>query len=611
MSSSPLNRSLSNSGALKKLIPLKGHMYNILIVDVTRPGVTYNIEVRWFDKIRDVKLILRRLTNEHLTKHHLFLPRGSKELSNSLTLHDAGIVKGGCKLRLVVESSFNGRASVLPFNSAAEVSEEINDLIDKTREGLTSMKPTKVDEFDASGGVYFIRKGRGEKVSVFKPQNEEPGMPDNPHGRAQDPLREFFSPGQGCFRELAAYIFDVNNFVLVPPTSVVLCDHSSFATGPKVGSLQKYVNSYSIFGDLGHSELQKISDFEIQKIALFDMRILNCDRNSGNILICHKTEDEGDYIGEDDNENDLYQLIPIDHGYSMPSRLRVSDIDWCWLQCEQVKHPVCKEIIEYMKSLDIDEIIAETLDQVQLSDEHVYLLHCVHHFLLMAMDLGFTLYEIALFFARDFNDEEKPSRFETIFSEIEEFTFRYFDVKISSHGNSISSNKSSKGSAVEAPNASPLGGAVNSDGMTLKRLSSLCGYEVDYENVKKLGSPIPESPLSIDKLDKPPTNKINTTPVNDCSPRSFYESEYRLPSTPNLLPQTPLSRIASFSAFGSDNVYNKKDLNTRNPTKALRTRNSLLQSPEFKKFRLDHTLSKFRALLKREKSGSFDKTFDS
>ena len=598
LSPSPLNRTVSGIKRLTTPTKIKpSHVYSLAIVDVRRPGVVYNMEVRWFDKIRDVKLVLRKITNESITRHHLFLPRGANELSNSLTLHDVGIIKGGFKLRLVVDSSLSDRVSVLPFNSALEVSDEINDLIDNTREGLTSMKPTKVDEFDASGGVYFIRKGKGEKVAVFKPQDEEPGMVNNPHGRAQDPLREFFSPGQGCFREVAAYIFDVNSFASVPPTSVVLCDHSSFTTGPKVGSLQKFVKSYSIYGDLGPAEIAKISDLELQKIALFDLRILNCDRNTGNILLCHKSDNDNDY--EDDN--DIYELVPIDHGYSMPSRLSVSDFDWCWFGSDQVKRPVCPEIIEYIRSLNINEIITKTLEQVHLGDEHVYLLQCVHHFVLMAIELGFTLHEIAVFMARDFNDEEKPSRFEVVFTEIEEYVFRYFDVKISSHGNSLATSGTG-GNDINSPPQR----AENYDGMALKRLSSLCGYEGEHTNGKSFRSPGPET--SCDK------HETKATPTIKSDIRLISEPEHNndTPSTPSTLPRTPLTRIASFAAFGSDKIYSyNKDSFGRQQPKALKTRNSLLQSAEFKKFRFEHAISKFRALLKREKFGSFDKTLDS
>ena len=69
----------------------------------------------------------------------------------------------------------------------------------------------------------------------------------------------------------------------------------------KHGSLQEFVNSEGIIGDYG---VMKFSPEEIQKIAILDIRILNCDRNDGNIMV--------------KKENNKLKLIPIDHGLSFP-----------------------------------------------------------------------------------------------------------------------------------------------------------------------------------------------------------------------------------------------------------------------------------------------------
>jgi hypothetical protein len=141
-------------------------------------------------------------------------------------LHDIGIVKSGAKLRVIIDSSVEDKNKLAPFNESIQLSNELLELIDDSRSGLSSNQPpAKTDEFQGSGGVYFIRKRKGgkvAKVAVFKPLDEEPGMPNNPKGRANDTLRDFFSPGEGGFREIAAYFFDVDNFCSVPPTALVM-----------------------------------------------------------------------------------------------------------------------------------------------------------------------------------------------------------------------------------------------------------------------------------------------------------------------------------------------------------------------------------------------------
>jgi len=55
-------------------------------------------------------------------------------------------------------------------------------------------------------------------------------------------------------------------------------------------------------------------DFEVQKVAILDIRLLNMDRNEGNLLV---TED--------------YRLIPIDHGMCIPINLDIEEYDLCWM----------------------------------------------------------------------------------------------------------------------------------------------------------------------------------------------------------------------------------------------------------------------------------------
>ena len=63
---------------------------------------------------------------------------------------------------------------------------------------------------------------------------------------------------------------------------------------------------------------------EVHKIAILDMRLANTDRNGGNILVQRKP-------GKSRPE---YQLIPIDHGYCLPSTF--ADINFEWMYWPQV-----------------------------------------------------------------------------------------------------------------------------------------------------------------------------------------------------------------------------------------------------------------------------------
>lgn len=56
---------------------------------------------------------------------------------------------------------------------------------------------------------------------------------------------------------------------------------------------------------------------EVHKIALLDIRILNADRTDENILL--------------KKSNDNFELIPIDHGLSLPDKFSICSYDVIWM----------------------------------------------------------------------------------------------------------------------------------------------------------------------------------------------------------------------------------------------------------------------------------------
>lgn len=82
--------------------------------------------------------------------------------------------------------------------------------------------------------------------------------------------------------------------------------------------MQAYVEA------VGDCEERGVSQFpvhEVHKIALLDMRLGNCDRNGGNILV--KKAGNG------------WELVPIDHGYILPGSFQ--DISFEWLYWPQAR----------------------------------------------------------------------------------------------------------------------------------------------------------------------------------------------------------------------------------------------------------------------------------
>ena len=119
------------------------------------------------------------------------------------------------------------------------------------------------------------------------------------------------------------------------------CRHSAFNNGAtdgatlpvKRGSLQEFIYYDELVSDLNP---KKFPVHEVHKIAILDIRLLNLDRNDANILVKYEHTDPPPGVAWEDHEPQVH-LIPIDHGYCMPSTLEVGWCDWVWYEWPQSK----------------------------------------------------------------------------------------------------------------------------------------------------------------------------------------------------------------------------------------------------------------------------------
>jgi hypothetical protein len=138
------------------------------------------IELR-YSKIKDIKDMLHSLINIPPSRLQLFQSNSSIPLSSSLTMHDLKISRSGQSLKLSTIGSGVGQADYI-LNHDDEISLDVESslVLADVRSGLKrNTVPIKTDVLDCTGGVYFMRGVSGRKVAVFKPQDEEQGMPNN------------------------------------------------------------------------------------------------------------------------------------------------------------------------------------------------------------------------------------------------------------------------------------------------------------------------------------------------------------------------------------------------------------------------------------------------
>jgi hypothetical protein len=340
-----------------------------------RQGKKKQVTVRSWSTIKDVKEAIQQKIHVPPSAQRLFfgpLLTSGKELPNHRSLHDVGIYRSNETLLLEIKgrasslsasfSAFSSRSGGVSNNDITISSSVIDSaprplrsLVQEARRAFAlNLKPEFV--IDGSGGTYFLHNSRKAKIAVFKPADEEPYAPNNPRGylRSQGQsleLRKGVIPGEACIREVAAFMLDHGGFSGVPMTTLCEARHPTFNTNgsrltvaeggasmgahslgqsattssslpKKVGSFQEFVRTECSMDDLSPS---LISVDEVHKIAILDIRLMNADRNSANLL-CRRRRD-----------NKL-ELVPIDHGFCLRA---VADVcgwmDWCWLEWPQLK----------------------------------------------------------------------------------------------------------------------------------------------------------------------------------------------------------------------------------------------------------------------------------
>lgn len=134
-------------------------------------------------------------------------------------------------------------------------------------------------------------------------------------------------------------------------------------------------------------------------VCLKDIRLLNLDRHMGNMLV------QRDPHSTDPSKR--FHLIPIDHGFILPSYRDLSDIRLEWSSWRQCRQPFSTDTLAYIQALDPvqDAMILKSLG---VRDEAAIAMMFSTLLLKEAASQGFTLSDIAQMVQRSssFLDDE-------------------------------------------------------------------------------------------------------------------------------------------------------------------------------------------------------------
>ena len=285
------------------------------------------------------------------------------------------------------------------------------------------LKPLSI-EIGVSGS-YFLRDRFRNNEGIFKAIDEEPFAPNNKKGYkgkfGEMSFRKGIRSGEVCIREVAAYYLDLENLHNVPDTTLVEIYHPYFLNNfdsvekkqkktfkqkyvkkktfkskfidmiqdcflrkTKIGSLQKFEIKNGNAGDISSS---KFTDYEVQKIALLDLRVLNDDRNGDNIL----------YKKIKNN----IKLIPIDHGLILPDSLEINNFNICWYFWKQIKNPICEKLKNFILKLNPHKnalmlkkkLDLRTICLINYIIAEIFLKKCVYENLLISEIVDFVYRE--------------------------------------------------------------------------------------------------------------------------------------------------------------------------------------------------------------------------
>mmetsp|Transcript_9668 Transcript_9668/g.41543 ORF Transcript_9668/g.41543 Transcript_9668/m.41543 type:complete len:378 (+) Transcript_9668:827-1960(+) len=235
-------------------------------------------------------------------------------------------------------------------------------------------------------GTYFISDSGCNRIAVFKPVDEEWGQSGRP--LSVEPFEgyaEAFLLGECAYKEAAAYLLDHNNNAGVPQTAIVKCIYpipTSCGVSSGMGAFQVYQDNVGDADDYGPGIF---SQENVQRIATFDLRVLNCDRHAGNLLV------------QETKDAKVRKLIPIDHGYILPDR--VVTPPWpAWMQWPQVREPLCPSVKSYIQSVEFshDNAMLEEELADKIHSGSLRTLRITTHLLKSGVDIGMSLYEIGL-----------------------------------------------------------------------------------------------------------------------------------------------------------------------------------------------------------------------
>jgi len=360
-------------------------------ITVRIAGTSEKLTIFQWTSVKDLKQEISRITMVPIQDQRLFY--GHIELSNSRLLNDYHVFNSEKINRVINVELKKPSGNFVRIVPGSLEEPPLPKLVVELNQALAlGLAPTLT--LDGTGGTYMMRNALRKLSGVFKPLDEEAFACMNPRGHVGKigtlGFRNGVLSGEGGYREVAAYMLDYEHFSGVPPTTLVEAQHETFCYSnslyPKKGSLQKFVKNKGCVEDFSNSLFSKE---QVQKIAILDIRLLNMDRNEANMIVL---------------EN--YELVPIDHGLTIPDCFDISQYDLCWMEWVHTKDPFTPTCLDYVQKLNPLNDILLLRNTMPFRDACLRNIRISSTLLKKGAEAGLSLHSIgSLLYRPSFDDE--------------------------------------------------------------------------------------------------------------------------------------------------------------------------------------------------------------
>ncbi len=244
---------------------------------------------------------------------------------------------------------------------------EMSDVIWEVKRALKKgIAPEKSAQ--GTSQTYFLKDEDGRPLAVFKQEH--------------------------YLQEYATYRLDHKRFAGVPPTVIAAFTHPLFG-GEATGSCQLYVEDSISAVELADQAYGGFSPAPIRRIAQLDIRVINADRHSSNILICNETE-----------------AVPIDHGFALPSEL--GSVHFVWMCWNQAATPFSEEEQSYISWIDPEKDRALLIEETGLAEGVANRLYVATMLLKMGVMRGLYPHNIGDMLSKTYSRSAPDSKFELL-----------------------------------------------------------------------------------------------------------------------------------------------------------------------------------------------------